>query len=350
MDMSYRRLALAPLVAIAFTGLVGGPAASAAPSSTSDATATTAAKKQSTSKKNASSKKKSTKKKAKKPTVASLDKRLRKTEKDLVAARKQLRTVQQATATMVTGLDTITGASGSIEALIGGGVTAAIGPEITKLEAILASSLAANAEQNANAAITALANPALKPQLEQLLTGVFGVAPATIGQSVANLGPAVQEGLKALVVREQPVVFVRVGGTSSSAVVGADLPDDANPLTVSGSVVLDTSGGTPKNIELLAGARSDEGDSPAATVVLDSIEAEGTVGVTVGGGGDTFGGTRAIAGSGAAVNVNRIERNSALSPADSKLVNIAQGPLTVSGNGKVLVRFTVRFTDTSLND
>ncbi len=336
MNMSRRRLALAPVVALLLSGLVGGPAASAAQSPTPEPTATAAATKK--------------KKKSKKPTVSSLDKRLKKTEKNLAAARKQLRIVQRATATLVSGLDTVVGANGSIESLLGSGLGDVAGPQLAQLQAILDKSVSDQAATNANALVVALQNPALKPQLEQLMTGLFGVSPTTIGQSIANLGPAIQQGLAQITVREQPVLFAKVGGVSSSAVVGGDLPDDLNPLTVSGSVVLNVSGASATPVQLLAGARSDEGDQPAAKAVLDSIEVEAGSGVTVGGGSDFGTGHRVVGGSGAVVGLNRIERSSALDPTSSKLVDIAQGPLTVSGSGSVLVRFTVRVTDDSAND
>lgn len=337
MNMSRRRLALAPVVALLLSGLVGGPAASAAQSPTPEPTATAAATK-------------TKKKKSKRPTVSSLDKRLKKTEKNLAAARKQLRIVQRATATLVSGLDTVVGANGSIESLLGGGLGDVAGPQLAQLQAILDKSVADQTATNANALVLALQNPALKPQLEQLMTSLFGVSPTTIGQSIANLGPAIQQGLAQITVREQPVLFAKVGGVSSSAVVGGDLPDDLNPLTVSGSVVLNVSGASNTPVQLLAGARSDEGDQPAAKAVLDSIEVEAGSGVTVGGGSDFGTGHRVVGGSGAVVGLNRIERSSALDPTSSKLVDIAQGPLTVSGSGSVLVRFTVRVTDDSAND
>lgn len=333
--MSRRRLALAPLVALLLCGLVGGPAASAAPSASSaEQTATAAAKK---------------KQKAKRPTVATLDKRLKKTERDLAAARRQLRLVQRATAGLVSGLDTIVGANGSLESLLyGDGISQLVGPELAKLEALLGGALAQQAEINAGAAVAALSNPALRPQVEQFFTQVFGVSPQTIGQSVANLGPAIQQGLAQFTVREQPVLFAQVGGATSGAVIGADLPDDGNPVSVSGSAVLNVTGASSTPVRLLAGVRTDEGDQPAAKVVLDTLEVVGNGGATPGG-GDQFGNARAIAGNGTVFPLGRIERTSSAATT-AGTTDIGQSALTVTGSGKVLVRFTARFTDDSPND
>ena len=186
------------------------------------------------------------------------------------------------------------------------------------------------------------------PQVEQFFTQVFGVSPQTIGQSVANLGPAIQQGLAQLTVREQPVLFAQVGGATSGVVIGADLPDDGNPVSVSGSAVLTVSGAANTPVRLLAGVRTDEGDQPAAKVVLDTLEVVGTAGVTPGG-GDGFGDTRAIAGNGAVVPLGRIERTSSAATT-AGTTDIGQSALTVTGSGKVLVRFTARFTDDSPND
>lgn len=332
MNMSRRRLALAPVVALLLSGLVGGPAASAAQSPTPEPTATAAATK---------TKKK---KKSKRPTVSSLDKRLKKTEKNLAAARKQLRIVQRATATLVSGLDTVVGANGSIESLLGGGLGDVAGPQLAQLQAILDKSVADQTAASANALVLALQNPALKPQLEQLMTSLFGVSPTTIGQSIANLGPAIQQGLAAVVVREQPVVMVKIGSKTSGAVVGADLPDDGNPVSVSGSVVLSNTSGP---VELRAGVRSDEGDQPAAKAVLDSLEAQTASGANISG-GTAFGTNRVVAGNGTVVNMTRIDRTTDASTLPG--TDIGQSALTITGSDTVLVRFTVRFTDDSAND
>ncbi|MBJ7330180.1 MAG: hypothetical protein JHC95_09805 [Solirubrobacteraceae bacterium] len=334
--MSCRRLALAPVVALVLCGSVGGSTALAAPSSSAsdNATATAAAKK----------------KKKKKTTVASLEKRVKKTEKNLAAARRQLKLVQRATAGLVSGLDTFAGANGSIEALLGGSaLTDSLGPEFAKLQAILDKSLTDQAATNANALVAALGNPALKPQLETLLTQLFGVSPTAIGAAVSSALPSIQASLNQLVVREQPLLFAQVGSVTSGAVVGADLPDDVEPVSVSGSAVLNVTGASATPVKLLAGVRTDEADQPAAKAVLDSLEVEGS-GVTLGGGTDFGGLHRALGGSGASVSLGRIPRSGALDPTHPTLVDIAQGPLTVTGTGSVIVRFTVRFTDDSVGD
>lgn len=344
MFMSRRRLALAPLVALLLCGLVGGPAASAAPSASSaEKTATSAAKK---------------KKKAKKPTVSSLDKRLKKTEKDLIAARRQLRIVQRATAGLVSGLDTIAGANGSLEALLyGGGISNALGPELAKVEAILGSALAQQAEQNANAAVVALQNPALRPQVEKFLTDVFGVSPQTIGQSVANLGPTVQAALGQLIQQEQPVIIVRTStGEQAKSIIGSDVPDDANPVTVSASVPLRVNGAA--DIQVRAGLRSAETDNGHDEVILDSLEVsdvDGGGGAAVGGGGPVVTGSSAFIIPSDA----RLARTSdpgslpALDIGASQLASPTGGAgskVTVSGTGYVMVRVTARFKDNIPSD
>jgi hypothetical protein len=345
MFMSRRRLALAPLVAFLLCGLVGGPTASAAPSSSStEKTATAAAKKK--------------KKKAKKPTVSSLDKRLKKTEKDLVAARRQLRLVQRATAGLVSGLDTISGANGSLEALLyGGGITEALGPEFAKFEGLLGEALAKQAEQNANAAVVALQNPALRPQLEKLLTDVFGVSPAVIGQSVASLGPTVQAAVGQLIQQEQPVIIVRSSnGDQAESILGPDVPDDTNPVTVSASVPLKVTGnGT---LQVLAGIRTSETDAGQDEVSLDSVEVTAGAGVTV------SDGSPAVRVRDAAVTIPsgaRLSRTSdprslpaldlGASTGLKDPVGNAASAVTLTGTtGYVMVRVTARFRDTSLAD
>lgn len=353
MFMSRRRLALAPLVALLLCGLVGGPAASAAPSSSSaEKTATAAAKK---------------KKKAKRPTVSSLDKRLKKTEKDLVAARRQLRLVQRATAGLVSGLDTIAGANGSIEALLyGGGISDALGPEFAKFEGVLSAALAQQAEQNANAAIVALQNPALRPQVDKFFTEVFGVAPQTIGQSVANLGPTVQAALGQLIQQEQPVLIVRLanGAEQAKSIIGPDVPDDANPITVTGEVPLRVPANTTGvQVEVRAGVRSAENDNGHDEVILDTLEVRPSSAVTVGGGAG--GGLNVLAGSSAFTlpSTARLARTSdpgslpSLNIANSQLANpvggAAPAALTVTTGGTagyVMVRVTARFKDNIPSD
>ena len=337
--MSCRRWALAPIVALAFTGLVGGPAASAAPSSTSEPTATSAAKKKSTSKK----------KKAKKPTVASLDKRLKKTEKDLIAARKQLRTVQRATAGLVGGLDSVLGASGSIEALLGGGLGGALGPEIAKIEALVGQALGQASSDNVAGLLGgAIGNPAVKAELEKLLTGLFGVSPTTIGQSVATLGPTIQATLEQYIRAEQPVLIVRsTNGDQAKSILGPDVPDDANPVTVSASVPLKVTGAG--DIQVLAGVRSLETDNGHDEVILDSLEVTNGQGVTVNGGGVRVGSSAFTIPSGA-----RLGRTSdpgslpSLDIAGSQMtdpVGTAAGKISLTGTGYVMVRVTARFKD-----
>lgn len=334
--MSCRRLALAPLVALLLSGL-GGSAASAAPSSSSEPTATSAATKKK-------------KKKTKKATVTSLDKRLKKTEKDLAAARKQLRIVQKATASLVSGLDTVVGANGSIEALLGGGLGSAIGPEVTKFETLLSNALAEQATQIANGAVVAMQNPALKPELEKLLTGLFGVSPTTIGQSVANLGPTVQAALGQLIQQEQPVLIVRSSnGDQAKSILGPDVPDDANPVTVSASVPLKVTGAG--DVQVLAGLRSLETDNGHDEVILDSLEVTNGSGVTVGGGG---GGVRVGSSAFTVPSAARLARTSdpgslpGLDIAGSQMtdpVGTAAGKISLSGTGYVMVRVTARFKD-----
>ncbi|MBJ7519002.1 MAG: hypothetical protein JHC84_04835 [Solirubrobacteraceae bacterium] len=340
--MSCRRWALAPIVALAFTGLVGGPAASAAPSSTSEPTATSAAKKKSTSKK----------KKAKKPTVASLDKRLKKTEKDLIAARKQLRTVQRATAGLVGGLDSVLGASGSIEALLGGGLGGALGPEIAKIEALVGQALGQASSDNVAGLLGgAIGNPAVKAELEKLLTGLFGVSPTTIGQSVATLGPTIQTTLEQYIRAEQPVLIVRsTNGDQAKSILGPDVPDDANPVTVSASVPLKVTGAG--DLQVLAGVRSLETDNGHDEVILDSLE-------VVEGSGDTISGvaTSAVRVGSSAFTIPsgaRLGRTSdpgslpSLDIAGSQMtdpVGTAAGKISLTGTGYVMVRVTARFKD-----
>ncbi|UUY01642.1 hypothetical protein LRS13_12970 [Svornostia abyssi] len=333
--MSCRRLALAPLVALLLSGL-GGSAASAATSSTAEPTATSAATKK--------------KKKTKKATVTSLDKRLKKTEKDLAAARKQLRIVQKATASLVSGLDTVVGANGSIEALLGGGLGSALGPELSKFDALLSNALAEQSNQIANAAVVAMQNPALKPELEKLLTGIFGVSPTTIGQSVANLGPTVQAALGQLIQQEQPVIIVRTtNGDQAKSILGPDVPDDANPVTVSASVPLKVTGAG--DVQILAGLRSLETDNGHDEVILDSLEVTNGSGVTVGGGG---GGVRVGSSAFTVPSAARLARTSdpgslpGLDIAGSQMtdpVGTAAGKITLSGTGYVMVRVTARFKD-----
>ncbi|MGK2937338.1 MAG: hypothetical protein ACSLFR_05990 [Solirubrobacteraceae bacterium] len=337
--MSCRRLALAPLVALLLSGL-GGSAASAAPSSTPEPTATSAATK------------KKKKKKTKKATVTSLDKRLKKTEKDLAAARKQLRIVQRATASLVSGLDTVVGANGSIEALLGGGLGPALGPELSKFDALLSNALSEQATQIANGAVVAMQNPALKPELEKLLTGIFGVSPTTIGQSVANLGPTVQAALGQLIQQEQPVLIVRLStGEQGKSILGPDVPDDANPVTVSATVPVKVSGAA--DVQVLAGLRSMETDDGHDEVILDSLEVSPGAGVTVNGGGG--GGIPALGSAAFAVPSGaRLARTSdpgslpGLDIGASQLASPTGGAgskFTVSGTGYVMVRVTARFKD-----
>lgn len=344
--MSRRRLALAPLVALLLCGLVGGPAAWAAPSSRAETTATAAAKKQSSSNTTSRSKKR----KAKKPTVAALDKRLRKTEKELAAARRQLRLVQRATAGLVSGLDTITGANGSLQALLyGGGISEVLGPEFSKLEQLLGAALAQQAQQNANAAVVALQNPELRPQVERFMTELFGVSPQTIGQSIANLGPTVQAALGQLIQQEQPVIYVRLSsGQQAKPIMGPDVPDDANPVTVSATVPVAVSGSA--TVEVYAGVRSAETDNGHDEVILDTLAVTPSAGVT---GGGVVVGTQPFT----LPSNSRIARTTdpgvpaaqpGLNIAGSQLGNPAGGggsPITVGGTGYVTVTVTARFKD-----
>lgn len=334
-DMSCRRLALAPLVALLLCGL-GGSAASAAPSATAEPTATSAATKK--------------KKKPKKATVTSLDKRLKKTEKDLAAARKQLRIVQKATASLVSGLDTVVGANGSIEALLGGGLGSALGPELSKFDSLLSNALAEQSNQIANAAVVAMQNPALKPELEKLLTGLFGVSPTTIGQSVANLGPTVQAALGQLIQQEQPVIIIRsTNGDQAKSILGPDVPDDANPVTVSASVPLKVTGAG--DLQVLAGVRSLETDNGHDEVILDSLE------VTNGGGTPVSGGSAYRVGK-AAFTIPSGARLARITDPGSPPVSLDIGAsqladptgadaskISLTGTGWVMVRVTARFKD-----
>lgn len=333
--MSCRRLALAPLVALLLSGL-GGSAASAATSSTAEPTATSAATKK--------------KKKTKKATVTSLDKRLKKTEKDLAAARKQLRIVQKATASLVSGLDTVVGANGSIEALLGGGLGSALGPELSKFDALLSNALAEQSNQIANAAVVAMQNPALKPELEKLLTGIFGVSPTTIGQSVANLGPTVQAALGQLIQQEQPVIIVRTtNGDQAKSILGPDVPDDANPVTVSASVPLKVTGAG--DVQILAGLRSLETDNGHDEVILDSLEVTNGSGVTVSG---SVAAVRVGSSAFTIPSAARLVRTSdpgslpGLDIGGSQLADPTGGAaskISLTGTGYVMVRVTARFKD-----
>lgn len=361
-NMSCRRLALAPLVALVLSGLVGGPAASAATSSTAETTATSAAaKKKSSSKKKSSGKKKSSKKtKKKKVTVSSLDKRLKKTEKDLKAARNQIRTVQRATASLVGGLDTVAGASGSIDAAMAGfqgALVASAAQELAKFQAALDANIQQQIAVNANAVVSALANPAVKPQVEALLTGIFGVSPTVIGQSIADLGPTVTKAINQVIVQEQPVLFARVGGATSGAVVGADIPDDGYPVSVSGTVFVKPTTNAATDVELRAGVYSAEGDQPAAKVVLDSLEVLPAGGSASG--GTPFGSGRILTGTGP-LEISggaKLARDATKGAGQVPTLDIASqaidgSKITVSGaSGQpVRIAFTARFTDDSAND